>query len=418
MICKNRVTLTALVALYILLAIPLMAGAQGQSKQQDKNLNKGQVRGQAVSQAHAQREIVRTPTFVQRPRPTQFPVRNMPIQRYQPPKQITSPPVFNRPPTQKPVRQQPILNKPPVRQQPIYHAPVRQQPVYNAPVPQQPPVIQQQPRDIQLQRRPTAPPSYNPPPRKPRAPKAPANLSQAFFTKTTFGRDYDNGVHLRKGRRVTSDWEKRFFRKGYCHFPYYRPRYTRNLTFISPFGFFYGVCPPYISSTVVNLYPPAVAFVDVPVYNGDNCIGFQDVGDQNLLNDSNLDAEEPGLANAIDQLTETFQDGNINALVTLIDPNIDIAVYERGQYKYSMSGDNYLDLTRDAIKSTQTVQFSIDYLHQTSPTVFTASGRHIYRDPYGNQQTIYVSFGLQDFSGQWTLTQVETAPSRYQSLIN
>ncbi len=432
---KNPARLTALAALSLLFVIPVLSGAQSQSVHQDRNLNRGQARATAAPQAHAQREIVRTPTFVQRPRPT-VPARNMPVQRFQPPQQINHPPVFNRPPVQLPVRQQPIYNVPlrrlpvyqapvrqqpiyntPLRRQPVYQAPIRQQPRYNAPVRQQPPTIQQQPKDIQLQRRPVTPQaSYNRPPRKPRTPTAPVNLSQSIFTNTNYGRQYDNGVRLRKGKRVDSDWEKRYFRRGYCHFPYYRPVYTRNITYVSPFGFYYGVCAPYISSSVVNIYPPAVEFVDVPVYNGDNCVGFEDSGDQNFLNDPSLDSEEPGLANAIDQLRETFQDGDINALVALVDPNIDIAIYERGRYKYSMSGDNYLDLTRDAIKNAPTVQFSIDSVHQTSPTVFTASGRHVYRDPYENEQTVYVSFGLQDIGGQWTLTQVETAPARYRSL--
>lgn len=451
MIYKNRFGVAAIASVCsaaFLIAIPGLAGAQGRSDQHRQDRGNQQGHSNSAPPAHAQREVVRSSTFVQRPQPTQFPVRYAPVQRYQAPQQITRPPVYtrppiySRPPVQAPVRQQPTY-QPPARQQPIYRAPVQQRPVYQAPQPvyqapvrqqplynrtpvrqrptyqapvrQQPPVIVSRPPTNVLRRQPTTS-TYSPPAHRRRTAQTPETMRQKIFTQTSNGRVYDNGVRLRKARPVTSGWEKRYFHKGRYHFPYYRERFSRNVTFISPFGFYYGVCPPYISSAVCNYYPPAVEFVDVPVYNGNNCVGFEDTGEQNFLNDPNLEAEEPGLANAVDELRATFQDGNINALVTLIDPNTSIAIYERGQYKYSMSGDDYLDLTRDAIKSTPTVQFSIDYLHQTSPTSFTASGRHVYRDGYGNEQTMYVSFVLQDISGQWTLTQVETAPANYRDI--
>lgn len=253
-------------------------------------------------------------------------------------------------------------------------------------------------------------------PRRPNFTNRPAVASGRQFTKTSNGRVYDNGLRLHKGARVSAGWMKHYFPKGYVHFPYYRQTWARGQCFVSPFGFYFGVCVPFISVSVCNVAPPVVAFVDVPVYNGADCNGFNDESDDNYLNDPNLDQDEPGLGNAVDELTETFQNGNIDGLVSLIDPNTSIAIYFRGHYKYSMPANDYIDMTRDALQSIQNVQFSIQYLHMRGPGVFSASGQQTYRDANGDIQTMWLSFVLQDISGQWTLTQVETAPAHYHRL--
>jgi hypothetical protein len=247
-------------------------------------------------------------------------------------------------------------------------------------------------------------------------PATPRVVAQRTFTKTPAGRRYDNGLNLRKGMTVTAAWQRHYFPKGHYHFPFYRPTFVRGSCFISPFGFYFGICVPYISASVCVQYPPSVTFIDEPVYDGSNCTGFSDAQDQNFLDDQNLDQDEPGLNNALNELSETFQGGNIDGLVALIDPNTRIAIYLRGQYQYSMDANNYVDLTRDAILSMTNVSFNLTYLHQRAPGVFSACGTQTYRDPSGGTRTVYVSYVLQDISGQWTLTQAGTAPDVNQDL--
>jgi hypothetical protein len=217
--------------------------------------------------------------------------------------------------------------------------------------------------------------------------------------------------------KVTADWQRRYFPHGHFHYPFYHPTFIRGQCFVSPFGFYFGVCVPFIDASDCHVLPPAVVFIDAPVYQGDVCTGFNDQSDQNFLNDPNLDQDEPGLGNALDELTETFQNGNIDGLVALIDPNMSIAIYLRGHYKYSLPANDYIDLTRDTVQSIQTVQFTLEYLHQRAPGVFSASGRHTFKDQSGQVQTVWLSFVLQDISGQWTLTQVGTSPGRFHKLI-
>lgn len=234
------------------------------------------------------------------------------------------------------------------------------------------------------------------------------------FTKTSQGRHYDNGLNLRRGTAVKLGWQRRYFPHGYVHFPFYRQSYDRNHCFYSPFGFFFGVCLPFIDISVCSVYPPNVIFIDTPSYNGNNCIGYTNLDDQNLIEDPNLDQNEPGLNAALDEITETFQGGNIDGLASLVDPNISIAVFLSGRYQYSLSSSNYVDLTRDAISGLQSPQLNLNYLHQRSPGVFVVSGNQMYTGQNGQTRTVYVSYVLQDISGQWTLTQVGTSPDIIQ----
>jgi len=241
----------------------------------------------------------------------------------------------------------------------------------------------------------------------------PAVTAGRHFTKTTDGRQYDNGLHLRKGQKVTAGWEKHYFKRGYAHYPHYRDHFDG---IISPFGFYYGSCVPWLDVSFCNVFPPAVSFIDQPIYDGQDYTGWAPNEGDNWFDHADLEQTNPGLSNAIDELNETFTSGNVDALVSLIDPNVSIAIYERGVYQYSMAANDYVDLTRDAIRNIATVSFTLDQLHQKTPNVFCVSGRHEYQDANGATQSNYVSFVLQDIGGQWTLTQVDNSPGVYESL--
>jgi hypothetical protein len=219
---------------------------------------------------------------------------------------------------------------------------------------------------------------------------------------------------LHAGVKVSAGWQRQYFPKGSYHYRFYRHDHGSGV-YISPFGFYFGICDPYIANTDCSNYPPAEVYVNVPIYNGNNFQRWTDT-DENAFYQPNLDQTEPGLLNATDEITETFQNGNIDALVSLVDPNVSIAIYERGQYQYSMPSNDYVDLTRDAISAVQTSSFQLTYLHQDAPLVFAASGKQVYKGQDGQSRAVYVSFVLQDMAGHWTLTQVETAPDRIQNL--
>lgn len=228
-------------------------------------------------------------------------------------------------------------------------------------------------------------------------------------------RHYDNGLVLRAGIHVTAGWEHRYFPGGYSHFPFYASAFVAGSAFISPFGFYFGVCAPYISASCCLSYPPPVMYIDVPIYSGSNCVGYEPDPSSNVLDSPDLNTTEPGLVNATDELSEAFQSGNVDALATLVSPSVSIAIYERGHYKYSLSADNYIDLARDAVQNTHTDSFDITDVRQRSQNVFSVSGKQTYTDRNGATRAVYFSYVLQDYNGQWTLCQVGTAPDKVQS---
>jgi hypothetical protein len=87
-------------------------------------------------------------------------------------------------------------------------------------------------------------------------------------------------------------------------------------------------------------------------------------------------------------------------------------VFRRGKYDYSMDANDYLDVTRDAMRVIQTVDFKIEHVRRKADGVWSLAGRHVYRDKNGSRRTVFVSFVLERIHGRWTITQVGTAPER------
>lgn len=235
------------------------------------------------------------------------------------------------------------------------------------------------------------------------------------FTRTPLGRRYDNGMLLRKGIKVHETWQHAYFPRGSYHYPYYSPSYVSSSVFISPFGYFFGVCAPFISRSHCDVIQPSAAYIDVPLYDGDNCRGFEPVDPaDNFLDSERLWQREPGIGEAVDELQEAFVEGNIDSLVALTDPKVRIAVFLRGKYRYSIDSGDYIDMTRDALRAAETITFDITRVHERTAGVYVVSGEQVYRDHDGNARKVYASFVLEAINNMWTLIQVGTAPDRVQ----
>ena len=82
-----------------------------------------------------------------------------------------------------------------------------------------------------------------------------------------------------------------------------------------------------------------------------------------------------------------------------------IAVLLDGQYDYSISSDDYLAMTRDAISDLDTVSLTWDSVRERGDGEITAFGRHAYRSS-GQTRTIYVSYTLQQIGRDYFITEV------------
>ena len=435
----------------VALVLSTVAFAQHNSNHQSNTQQNNNLLQKSAPQVQVTRTPISRPPLYTQQRPTQSPINSQRPPLYRP-QQPTQPPAYSqRPPLYTPQRPRPYSPQPPTN---------IQRPTTT------PPTFTQRPDDGLLQRRPihtTRPPTdgiakppsgiyHNPTPiqqpptsirapRQPRpghtAPTAPVytpnpshQIPAPFINKQEVNREdgprrnrnehrggnNDWNRDLNRGDNDDWRWNSNWFNYERCHYASYRNRFVSGQCYISPFAYYYGVCPPFITTVSCAYVPPRVVYVDVPVYQDNYYTGWQNSGDQNFLNDPYLDEAEPGLSNAIDELTSTFRDGNADALKFLLDPNTKIAVYQRGQYKYSISANDYLNLTQDAVESVRTTQFRIDDLHQVAPHTFSVSAKQVYRDRNGDDRTMYLSFVLEDQYGRWTITQVGTSPEEFHDL--
>jgi hypothetical protein len=228
-------------------------------------------------------------------------------------------------------------------------------------------------------------------------------------------------VLLRRGY-YTPYREIGYYYPNYCFYPYYYPTYSASVVYFSPFSFYYGVCAPYIYRRHTYHVVPSYIWIDVPIYVNNEYRGWDDdrrYKDDYYLNRSR-DAFDPdsvadrGLRDAIDDIRDAFHYGSIEHLINLVDPGIKMAIFLKGKYEYSLNSNDYLDMTRDAMRNMDTVQFDITRLRKRAASVYVASGKHVYRNREGQTRTVYVSFVLEKLRDRWTITQVGTSPDRIQ----
>ena len=69
-------------------------------------------------------------------------------------------------------------------------------------------------------------------------------------------------------------------------------------------------------------------------------------------------------------------------------------------------------MTRDFMRTTRTTDFEILNVQNKSAGVVNVRIRHMYRNPQGDINTTYLTLVMERLRGDWTITQVDTAPER------
>ena len=251
-------------------------------------------------------------------------------------------------------------------------------------------------------------------------PRPRSDRAHAIFTRSSEGRRYETGVALRPSYRIQDVYVRRYFRTGECHFPYYWPTYQQTVVYFSPYSVYYGVCPPYLLRRYTYYRRPTVIYIEVPIYRDRVFVGFDSYRDDYYLSDRVYRLHDGDLPQAVRDafadIEEAFRYSDIDLLARYADPSTRIAVFRNGEYEYSLHANDYLDMTRDAMREWDTLSFDLYRVRRRSDGVYVASGRHDYRDREGRRRTVYVSFAVERLFGRWVLTQVGTAPDRIQDL--
>ncbi len=240
--------------------------------------------------------------------------------------------------------------------------------------------------------------------------------SRAVFTRSAEGKRYDNGVELRAATRYKDQGWDTFFPTHYYSFPHYARTSVSVDVVASPFHFYYGTCPPFLERGCIIFGPPSAIYVEVPVYVGHTWHGYpSDDDDDDYYLHRRADTrwkDDSELRHAVYDLEDAFRDSNIDLLVGLTDPDTKIALFAKGKYEYSMKAGDYLDVTRDFMRSSDTVAFDVYRVHYRSRDVYQLFAKHTYKSKDDKKRYVYLCIALERIDGRWTMTQVDTSPDR------
>lgn len=173
---------------------------------------------------------------------------------------------------------------------------------------------------------------------------------------------------------------------GYWAFDYV-PSYSRRSCYFH-FGIF-----PYVNVTrvVVSSYPKVI-YVGEPIYTSS---GY-------YLESAKYAALDEALAD----IRSAWIAGRYDLIANHIRSYDSIAVFDDGSYDYSINGQDYLDMTRDAVEDLQTASFVWDGVRQRSDGSVTAFATHKYYDGSGYIKTVYVSYTMQRIGSGYYVTEV------------
>ncbi len=237
----------------------------------------------------------------------------------------------------------------------------------------------------------------------------------------TWGRDggrFGNGIVLRPATIVQDPFFVPWFQDHCVFYPHYYagPIVSVNIAY-NPWYVYAGCVPTYIYRQHVIIQRPRVVYIDTPVY----VVGLyrpvtviDNGGDYYLSPRANGRwwRDDYNLSKAIYNIQDAFLTEDIGLLASATLPDIEVSVFTRGRYEYSLRPADYLDMTRDFMRTTRTTDFEILNVQNRNAGVVNVRIRHVYRNPQGDINVTYLTVVMERLRGDWTITQVDTAPER------
>ncbi|CUU01971.1 hypothetical protein GBSOP10_101423 [Armatimonadetes bacterium GBS] len=165
---------------------------------------------------------------------------------------------------------------------------------------------------------------------------------------------------------------------------------------------YYDPCPPFIPVyRVVYLPPTRVVYVEVPVY-----VETPYYLDRTPRNHDERQA-------ILSDLRALWKLRDIQFIERYIRPNSHIAVYLEGKYAYSLPAEDYLEMTRDALRVIKTEEISFYRVTKRGENQLVVRGEHRYiDDATGMLKVVYVSYTFEYADGRWYLSEVGSSATR------
>jgi hypothetical protein len=166
---------------------------------------------------------------------------------------------------------------------------------------------------------------------------------------------------------------------------------------------YYDPCPPFIPVyRVIYLPPPRVVYVEVPVY---------------ITTPYYLERPSQPVVDDRQQLLSDIRHAWIlrdpSLLERYIRPNSQIAIYLEGKYAYSLPAEDFLAITRDAIRAVKTEQLTFYRVSKRGEPQLVLRGEHRYIDEAtGTLRVVYISYTFERVRNSWCLIEAGSSANR------
>jgi hypothetical protein len=117
------------------------------------------------------------------------------------------------------------------------------------------------------------------------------------------------------------------------------------------------------------------------------------------------------LSYAIADLVRGFERNDRRAVEELIPRSGAVNIYVDGSYSYSLQAEDFYDVMMDAIDSSQTVRYEIVEVRRNRGTARVLA-RHDYTDPWGDRQSVYHTYFLEEDRGGMVIREFGTSSRR------
>jgi len=114
---------------------------------------------------------------------------------------------------------------------------------------------------------------------------------------------------------------------------------------------------------------------------------------------------------AFEEIGLGWHQSDIALIIGHVLPGIMIRIYQEGKFSHKISGEDFIQLTADAMERMQTEEFSVEILNRMPEKVFGV-GMHRYIGPDGEKDRAFVTYTLKKIAGKWII--VEAGFSRLQ----
>jgi hypothetical protein len=164
---------------------------------------------------------------------------------------------------------------------------------------------------------------------------------------------------------------------------------------------YYDPCPPFVTVYRVVYLPPRphTILVEVPIV----------VETPYYLERRPPDSQQQLLSD----LRAAWMLRDPSYLTRYIRPESYIAIYLDGQYAYSLPAQDYIAMTRDAIRAVRTEQIRFYRVAKRGETQLVVRGEHQYiDDATGVRRLVYIQYTFEQVDGRWYLIEAGSSANR------